>query len=132
MDLTKIDIDFDKFGWEYYFLIFPLTLNGIFITGVRFHFLLKKLEIKMKFFESMILYISGLSLSFTPGGSGAIIKSYFLKKKFGKSISETAPVIIYEKWLEFFVIVLLTGFLLFFYNFLASQIVFGIGLIYDG
>jgi len=128
-DLTKIDINFDNFVWKYYLVIFPLVLLNIFISGTRFHFLLKQIGINLKFFDSITIYISGLSMSITPGNFGAFVKSYFLKKKLGKTISRTTPVILFEKWLEFFSVLVLIGSFLLFYDFLVSKIIFILGII---
>jgi len=68
----------------------------------------------------------------TPAGSGTMIKSYILKKKIGTSISSTTPIIIYEKWLELVSVIVIIGVLLFWANFLASQVIFIIGVILIG
>jgi len=91
--------------------------------------MLHKLNIPLKFKESFLIFTSGLSMLITPATSGSIIKSYILKKKINKSISSTTPIVIYEKWLELFSIVIVIGILLFFSDYIESRIVFIIGAI---
>jgi len=100
--------------------------------GVRYHMILKTLAIKLTFRESFLIYLAGLSMLFSPGGSGLIIRSFILKQQTGKSISSTTPITIFERWLELVSIIILIGILLFWQNFLESIIVFVIGAILSG
>jgi len=130
-DITKISTDLEKIKLEYYPLIFLLVIINIILLGIRFHFLLKKLDLKLKLLDSLLVFISGLSMVLTPGAGGTIIKSFILKKKVGKSYSSTAPLIIYEKWLELTSILVVIGILLFWINFRESIIVFIIGILFN-
>jgi len=130
-DITKISTDLEKIKLEYYPLIFLLVIINIILLGIRFHFLLKKLDLKLKLSDSLLVFISGLSMVLTPGAGGTIIKSFILKKKIGKSYSSTTPLIIYEKWLELTSILIVIGILLFWINFTESIIVFIIGIVFN-
>ena len=59
--------------------------------------LLKEVDVKISLKTGFLLFISGLSMIVTPGGSGELIKSYYLKKKFNHKISKTFPTIIFER-----------------------------------
>jgi len=126
-DFNQIFLELNKIKLEYYLIIFPLMFFTIIITSWRFHLILNLLNIKCTFRESFLIFSSGLSLLFTPGTIGTIIRSVVLKNKTGKSISSTAPIIFYEKWLELFSIVFLIGFLLFWFDFIESKIILIIG-----
>jgi len=130
-DITKISTDLEKIKLEYYPLIFLLVIINIILLGIRFHFLLKKLDLKLKLSDSLLVFISGLSMVLTPGAGGTIIKSFILKKKIGKSYSSTTPLIIYEKWLELTSILIVIGILLFWINFTESIIIFIIGIVFN-
>jgi len=127
-DLNEIASELESLKLEYFLLTFPLTILTIVISGWRFHLILSKLGIQLRFKDSLKIFVGGLSMLITPGSSGTIIKSYILKKKTGHSISSTTPIIIYEKWLEFVSIIIVIGFLLFWTEFLESKLVFVIGL----
>ena len=127
-DLNKISQILTNVKIELYFLLFPLTFLTLLIQGWRYHLTLAKLNIRLSFKESFLIYLSGLSMTLTPGGAGSIIKSHILKKKTGRSFSNTTPVIIYEKWLELVAIITIIGILLFWSDLLQSKIIFGIGV----
>jgi len=127
-DLNEILKNLSQINYSYLALCFPLFFIWILITSLRFQIILHKLDISLRYFDSFLVYTSGLSMIITPGASGSIIKSYILKKKLNKSISSTTPIVFYEKWLELVSIVVVIGILLFYVNYLESQIVFIIGL----
>lgn len=131
-DLNKIASQLSEIKLEYYFPIFSLMFIALLMTGWRYQIILKKLDINLKFKDSFTIFVSGLSMLITPGGSGALIKSYLLKKKIGISMSSSTPIIFYEKWLELVSIVILIGILLFWTNYLESLIIFIIGTILAG
>ncbi len=128
-DLEKIIFDISEIKLEYIAICFPIMMGSIIVTSWRYHIMLYKLNIKLNFKESFLLFTAGLSMLITPGASGSIIKSYILKQKMNQSISSTTPIVLYEKWLELFSIVIVIGTLLFFTNFWEAKIVFIIGMI---
>ena len=127
-DINKISIELTKITWEYYPLIFLIVVLNIILLGIRFHFLLQKLDLKLKLSESILIFISGLSMVLTPAAGGTIIKSVILKKKIGKSYSSTAPLIIYEKWLELTSLLVVIGIFLLWIDLVESLILFIIGI----
>jgi len=127
-DVDKIAISLSKINFQYYVIIFPLILGSIFLRGIRFHILLRKLDIVLKIQESVLISTAGLAMLFTPGGFGTILKSYILKQKIGQSYSSTTPILIYEKWTELIATTITVGVLLTWTNLYESQIIFGVGL----
>jgi len=127
-DIEKIGNVLNQINPFYYMLIFPITGLTLTVQAWRYQLTLSKLGIAINFKDSFLIYAAGLSMLLTPGGSGAIIKSYLLKIKTGKSFSSTTPVLIYEKWLELVAIVTIIGLFLIPVNILESQIIFGIGI----
>lgn len=100
----------------------------VLLNGWRFYKILDILEIKISFRESLLIFISGLSMLLTPGTSGSLIKSYILKLKKNSTISSTTPIIIYEKWLEFVSIIIIIGSFLLYSSYLESIILFSLGV----
>jgi uncharacterized protein (TIRG00374 family) len=128
-DVEKIIANLSKVTLWYYFIIFPLYFSIIVITSWRYQLVLKKTGIILNFKNSFFIYTAGLSMLITPGGMGEIIKSHILKQKLDRSLSSTAPIVIYEKWLEFLSIVIVIGILLFWADFIEAKIVFIVGII---
>ncbi len=131
-DLNQIVTQLNAIRVEYYIPIFALMTITLLITAWRYQLILKKLDIQMSYKDCFTIFVAGLSMLITPAGSGTMIKSYILKKKIGTSISSTTPIIIYEKWLELVSVIVIIGVLLFWANFLASQVIFIIGVILIG
>ena len=101
-----------------YFLFF-FKFRSVWVYGGEFWYrkwskiyevldrLIKNLNIPITLKKSILIYFSGLSLTVTPFGVGQIIKSHFIKKEFGDSISKTAPVIFVEKWNELVAVIVI-------------------------
>lgn len=127
-DVSKISENFYKMNLGIYIVSLILITSSIVIRGIRFFIIMKSLDIPISLKECILVFTSGLAFSLTPGGIGTGIKSLILKEKFGKSLSSTSPVMIFEKWLEIFSNIIIIGMLLFWFNYTSSQIVFFIGL----
>jgi glycosyltransferase 2 family protein len=110
-DFNKVSENMINFKFEYFPIILLLTFTSFFITGIRQRLLLKNIDIKISFKENMLLFFSGLSMIITPGGSGQLIKSYYLKKKYGIKQSKTLPLVFVERFLDATTIVIVIIFL---------------------
>ena len=114
-----------------YVLIGPIlviALAEMILKGVRQQILLKKSNIIIQFKSSILLYLAGLSMTITPAGSGQLIKSYYLKKKYNYSISKTFPFIIIERWHDLLAIVLLIAISLIFVHSIILSILAAVAL----
>ena len=85
------------FRLEFLLPIFGLFLFATLVKGIRQQFLFKTIGISIPIKKSILLHYAGYSLTLTPGGSGELIKTYYLKKRFGYSISKSFPVFIIER-----------------------------------
>ena len=98
--------------------IIPVILLIIFsiisIKGLIQKKLLSHIGIKISWKDSILLYYSGLSMLLTPGGSGLIIKSYFLKRMKNTEIKKSVPFVVAER----------------FYDLLADLIIISVTLIF--
>ena len=74
-------------------LLAPLSWGIVFF---RWHFLLKNSNITIPKKENFKIYMAGFAMSVTPGKVGELIKSQFLKSKYGVSRKNTLPIIISE------------------------------------
>ena len=131
-DGNKIILVLNQIQFERYVAILSLSILTLLIHGWKYQILLNKLGLNINFKESFLIHTAGLAMLVTPGGSGLIISNYILKKRTGQSISSTIPIFIYERWLDVVVLTTIVGILLYWNNFIASQIVFVIGLILSG
>ena len=99
-DFEKFSINISEFDFFYLPIILAFVFLDIIIKSVRQQLLYKQIEVSISFKTGILLYISGLSMIVTPGGSGELIKSYYLKNNFGYPLAKTFPVVIMERLLD--------------------------------
>ena len=84
------------FKTDYLPIILLLAPLSWIIVFFRWHFLLKNSNIIIPKKENFKIYMAGFAMSVTPGKVGELIKSQFLKSKYGVSRKNTLPIIISE------------------------------------
>ena len=99
-DFEEFSINISQFDFSYLPIILAFVFLGIMIKSLRQQLLYKQIEVCISFKTGILLFISGLSMEATPGGSGELIKSYYLKKKFGYPLAKTFPTVIMERLLD--------------------------------
>ena len=113
-DFKEISSNMEEFEFTLLPIIFLCLLTGFGIQSLRQQILLKKIGVGIPLKENYLLYLAGLSMIVTPGGLGETIKSYYLKKKFGYSISKTFPLVFVERFQDMITLVVALSFLLIF------------------
>jgi uncharacterized protein (TIRG00374 family) len=102
---------------------------GVLVKGVRQYYLLRANKIQIPIKENIIIYISGLSLIFTPGGIGGLVKTKFFKDKFKIPIKNTIPITLMELYHEFLGLVSAIAIGIIFYDFIEATIALFFGTI---
>ena len=113
-DFKEISSNMEEFEFTLLPIIFLFLLTGFGIQSLRQQILLKKIGVRIPLKENYLLYLAGLSMIITPGGLGETIKSYYLKKRFGYSISKTFPLVFVERFQDMITLVIVLSFLLIF------------------
>jgi len=103
-----------QFRLEFLLPIFGFFLLATLVKGIRQQFLFKTIGILIPLNKSILLHMSGFTMSLTPGGSGELIKSYYLKQKYGYAISKSFPVVIIERFYDLVGVTTIVIFSLFF------------------
>jgi len=125
-DFEEFSINISQFDFSYLPIILAFVFLGIMIKSLRQQLLYKQIEVCISFKTGILLFISGLSMEATPGGSGELIKSYYLKKKFGYPLAKTFPTVIMERLLDLTGIagiLLIVGLLLDNYNIISFMLI---------
>ena len=99
-DFEEFSINISQFDFSYLPIILAFVFLGIMIKSLRQQLLYKQIGVFISFKTGILLFISGLSMIVTPGGSGELIKSYYLKKNFGYPLAKTFPTVIMERLLD--------------------------------
>ena len=99
-------------------ILISWTIASI-IRGYRQHIILSNSKISIGLKNNIGIYLSGLILMLTPLGSGSVIKSEFIKNKFGIQRRKTISLVLVERLLDFITIL---SFLIISLFFLISEI----------
>ena len=75
----------------------------------KWHYYLGQLDIEIPAGRSLVVFLSGLVMTISPGKMGEVIKSYFLKGVTGTPISRSAPIVVAERLTDFFALLILAG-----------------------
>lgn len=125
-DLNKLVVSFKNFKWFFIIPVLILSLLNYLVRFFRWEFYLKKLGIKISTSKNFLIFLSGLTMSITPGKFGEALKSYLLKITDNVPLSRSAPIVVFERINDFiaFVILALYGSLYFNYG---REIVVSVG-----
>src|SRR3989338_11247426 len=96
-DIEKISNKLINFKIEFLPIIFLLVPIAWILVYLRWHFLLKNLDISVPHKENFTIFLASGVLGITPGRIGELLRSQFLKEKFGISRTKTVPLIFVEK-----------------------------------
>lgn len=88
------------FSWWLIPLIAFFGFMNDMIKFLRWELYLKKMDIRIPLKQSLIIFISGLSMSATPGKVGMLIKSQMIKGLSGRSFLSSTPVIAAELYMD--------------------------------
>ncbi len=119
-----------SFRWQYLPLILGLTLFNYFCRFFKWQYYLKRLDVKISWIKSLLIFLSGLSMAITPGKVGELLKSYLLKRITGEPISRTSPVIVAERLSDGLAMLLLaaTGLVLYRFGWEVLLVLLVVGL----
>ena len=119
-----------SFRWQYLPLILGLTLFNYFCRFFKWQYYLKRLDVKIAWLKSLLIFISGLSMAITPGKVGELLKSYLLKRTTGEPISRTSPIIVAERLSDGLAMLLLatTGLVLYRFGWEVMLVLLVVGL----
>ena len=106
-DISILLEKFKNFDFIYLLLSLLLIFISYLIRGIRYDYLLKKININLPLKQSVILFFAGLALGITPGKFGEVIKSSFLKRRYNQSLSKTVPVVFVERYFDLVGIVII-------------------------
>ena len=100
-DFEKVINSFSNFNWVFLPLLLTLSFGNYFTRFLKWQFYLKLIDVKIQFYDSLAIFMSGLIMSITPGKFGELLKSYLVKQVNGIPISKTAPIIFAERATDF-------------------------------
>lgn len=106
-----------------------LWIFDIFLRTIRWHIFLRRATNVIPFRKSALYFISGYAFMLTPGRAGEIVRSPFIKRDYGISISKTASIVLVERFYDLLGVIIVIGIGLIFSNFQKSILIFPISII---
>lgn len=107
---------------EFIPLVLGIQFLVFFLRSIRQKEFFRNVGINMSVKRNFTIFLSGMSMLMTPGGTGSAIKLQFIKNEYGHLRRKTIPVVFYERYHDFLAIVVLMIIFSFFYSFIISQI----------
>ena len=99
-DILKAGPSLEGFSWYLIPLIAFFGFCNDLVKFFRWHVYLKNMDIPITAKESLKIFLSGLSMSATPGKAGLLIKSQMLKRVSGQTVISTSPIIAAELYMD--------------------------------
>jgi uncharacterized protein (TIRG00374 family) len=106
-DFNKVSEHLRNIEIIYLAPIFGILSISVIIRSLIQRLLLINIGIKLSVKENLKIFLSGLSMLITPGGSGVLIKSYLMHQKYGHNIVKTMPLVFVERFYDVVGIILL-------------------------
>ena len=99
---------------RYIFAGLSLALANYLLRYLRWSYYLGVLKIHVPARLGMLVFLSGLAMSVTPGKAGELVKCYLLNRQTGVPVARSAPVVVMERVTDVISVIILglTGFVL--------------------
>lgn len=116
-DLDKILEAGRFFNWRVLPLLLLLAFLNYLLRYVRWEFYLAQVGIRLGKGESFWVFMSGLTMSVTPGKAGELLKAFLIKEINGTPVSYSAPVVVAERLTDLLAIIVLSAYGVVFFNY---------------
>lgn len=108
-DVGALKGSFGGFDYGYLPMILVLAPLNYLFRYMKWSYYLKLVGVEVDRKDSFLIFLSGLSMTITPGKIGEFLKSYLLKEKADVPISTTAPLVIGERVTDGMSVLILAG-----------------------
>lgn len=114
---TKIFLSLSNYPILFLLISQLLIILSLILKFYRWKYYLNVLRIKIKHKDSLLIFTSGLLMSITPGKVGELLKSFLIKENYDIDISESSPIVLAERTIEFIALIILVILGIILYNF---------------
>ncbi|MBI3912962.1 MAG: flippase-like domain-containing protein [Chloroflexi bacterium] len=109
-DAPRLFAAIATFQWQWLALALAATLVNYCLRFVRWHYYLSVIGIQnIPARDSLLIFLTGFSLTMTPGKLGELLKSFLLKGRYGTPVSHSAPIVVAERLTDVLGMVLLAA-----------------------
>ncbi len=96
-DLDSLGEAFAAFSWYYLPPALALVLFNYLLRFLKWQLLLRAVEIHVPRLLSLLVFVSGLTMTISPAKLGEVLKSFMLRERRGVPVSRSAPVVVAER-----------------------------------
>lgn len=110
-DLNKLADALHGFRWEFVPIVIAFTLFNYLLRFFKWHYYLLVVGVRnLPWVESLLIFLSGFSMTITPAKSGELLKSFLVRQRVGAPVATTAPIILAERMTDGLALLLLASF----------------------
>lgn len=127
-DTSNLAAELRAFQWELLPAIIGLTLFNYALRFVKWHWYLGVVGVKdLHWFDSLLIFLAGFSMTLTPGKAGEFLKAFLVKQRVDTPVAVTSPIILAERLTDGLALLILASFGLLIFDSLEVRIVlFGV------
>jgi len=129
-DVTKILDNIKNMKFSYFILAIVLWVASNLVRVFRWHIFLKEIDDKVPFKANIVYYLAGFAFILSPGRIGEVIRSPYLKRDYGISVSKTAPIVFVERFYDLLGMILVLSVGLIFIEFEKTVLVIPLTLVF--
>lgn len=118
-DLGEVVDEFGEFDWSYLPAVLASVVLYYLMKGLRWHFFLRKVGIKLPLRISLVVYLSGQWFAFSP--LGEFVKAYLLGR-YGVDFRRASSTIVAQVLIDFMSLAILGSVTLLWYSDLANVV----------
>jgi len=96
-DISAVASALVRFRWTLVPAVLAFTLLNYAFRFVKWHYYLHVIDVSVGLRTSLVVFLSGLSMSVTPAKLGEVFKAYLLRRRVGTDISRVVPVVLAER-----------------------------------
>jgi uncharacterized protein (TIRG00374 family) len=104
----ELKASLSAFPWIWFPVIIALSFANYLFRFLKWDYYLNLLQIKLKKSDSLIVFLSGLIMTISPGKIGELLKALFLKQINNTPMSKSAPIVIAERLTDFVALVIIS------------------------
>jgi uncharacterized protein (TIRG00374 family) len=108
-DVQGVTDTITSIPFHMFLLTVIMTLLSYLIRYIKWEYLLRELNVKIPWRDSLNIFFIGLSMSITPGKIGEILKAYLIKNIGGYKMPQSMPAVFADRFSDLFSILVLIG-----------------------
>ncbi len=108
-DAAELRVAVGRIAWYVVPSVLALASANYLLRFGKWHFFITHLGVRIPRGESLLVFLSGLVMSVTPGKMGEVLKSYLLRRLRGTPMSTTAPAVLVERLTDLVALLLMAA-----------------------